>query len=349
MKSFQYYKQLHDEGLISMVKHRELPIYVLSFKHLVRGHARFNEISHIRGLVIDASGNILARPFPKFYNYFEEEVTSEELDDEFNLYEKLDGSLIILFNYNGEWLTTTRGTFHSEQAVIAKDIIDKGAMVDTSKLSTCFTYLFEYTSHANRVVVEYNEERLTLLAMYNTYTGVEIPLPISAIIPGISYMVRPVAVNVKGEEALMEFQRKNLPNKEGYVAVSLTTGKRYKFKFADYWELHKVLTRDITCKTLLEDVLKHGSWDDSLLYSKAKETEFTKQCRAFTDDYISNMAGLLKQDLKRIRNCSHEIFNDSPAKQAILATLSSELDYIDTLKLYKNKISNEFNKRVQRK
>jgi RNA ligase len=54
-----------------------------------------------RGLVLDTEGNVIAKPFPKFFNY--EELKPEDIPNEnFEVYEKMDGSLGILFYYEEE-------------------------------------------------------------------------------------------------------------------------------------------------------------------------------------------------------------------------------------------------------
>ena len=54
-----------------------------------------------RALITDHSGNIVARFFPKFFKMGERE--DEELTGDFIVQEKLDGSLGVIFNYDGKW------------------------------------------------------------------------------------------------------------------------------------------------------------------------------------------------------------------------------------------------------
>jgi len=55
----------------------------------------------MRGTILDIEGNVIAKPFPKFFNY--EEHEPEEIPNEsFRVYEKLDGSLGIIFYYERE-------------------------------------------------------------------------------------------------------------------------------------------------------------------------------------------------------------------------------------------------------
>ena len=71
-----------------------------------------------RGIILTHDGEIVATPFPKFFNWGERDQTWPA--ESFHVYEKLDGSLIIAFWHNGEWHTATKGSFHSEQAQWAK-------------------------------------------------------------------------------------------------------------------------------------------------------------------------------------------------------------------------------------
>ncbi len=69
-----------------------------------------------RGLILDlATQQVIATPFPKFFNYGE---LSQTIPDEpFEVYEKLDGSLGIAYHYQGQWHIATKGAFDSAQAV----------------------------------------------------------------------------------------------------------------------------------------------------------------------------------------------------------------------------------------
>ena len=88
-----------------------------------------------RGTVYEVStGKLVARAFPKFFNFSElsENKQKEILNSKyFNTYEKLDGSLGIIYFYDGEWRVNTRGSFSSDQAIKGKELLDK---LDTSQL-----------------------------------------------------------------------------------------------------------------------------------------------------------------------------------------------------------------------
>ena len=92
-----------------------------------------------RGLVLDVENQtVVATPFPKFFNALERGETIPDLP--FEIFEKVDGSLIIIFWHAGEWRTATKGTFGSAQAQWAAERL-KGC--DLSALSRGTTYLAE--------------------------------------------------------------------------------------------------------------------------------------------------------------------------------------------------------------
>lgn len=76
-----------------------------------------------RGLILNkTTGEIVARPFDKFFNWFERGRFSRS--PIMQVYEKLDGSLGILYRTeDGELRIATRGSFDSEQAQYATKLL----------------------------------------------------------------------------------------------------------------------------------------------------------------------------------------------------------------------------------
>jgi RNA ligase len=80
---------------------------------------------------------VVARPFKKFFNIEEGKHTPTS---EFEVFDKMDGSCIILFYYNNEWIFATRGSFTSAQAIKAKELSFKYPLDELDKNNT---YVFE--------------------------------------------------------------------------------------------------------------------------------------------------------------------------------------------------------------
>lgn len=121
---------------------------------------------HARGLILDmVRREVVATPFPKFFNVSEEARGPLTLPDKpFEVFEKLDGSLIILFHWKGEWRAATRGALGTDQALWAQDWM---AGKDLAELDPSATYLCEAIYPENRIVIEYAESGLVLLSAYD--------------------------------------------------------------------------------------------------------------------------------------------------------------------------------------
>jgi ribosomal protein L10 len=160
-----------EEGLVYKQVHPTLPLTIWNYSEKVQYEGLFDDVTlQTRGLVTDDKGNVVARPFRKFFNIEEERHTPTS---EFDVYEKMDGSLGILFNYEGQWVMATRGSFASDQSLKGFFMLQK---YDFKKLHKDYTYLFEIIYDDNRIVVKYDYEDLVLLGMINTETGYEVDL-----------------------------------------------------------------------------------------------------------------------------------------------------------------------------
>ena len=134
-------------------------------------------VRHCRGLVFDQkTDRIICRPMPKFFNHFNyREDYLQELFSTMNyeVQEKVDGSCVNLWHYDGEWHTSTLGSFESEQAYIAQAIIK--AKFDLSKLLHYCTYVFEVVYPKNRIVMNYGKTKdVRFLMHFDRDNGMEL-------------------------------------------------------------------------------------------------------------------------------------------------------------------------------
>ena len=157
-------KKYEEDGLLYRQSHQTLDLDIWNYSEKVQYDGLWDEITLMcRGLVTNSNGDIVARPFRKFFNIEEGKHTPTE---QFTVYEKMDGSLGILFYYKGEWVFATRGSFTSEQSVKGFEMLKK---YDYEKLHKDYTYLFEIIYEENRIVVKYSFEDLVLLLYHRTY------------------------------------------------------------------------------------------------------------------------------------------------------------------------------------
>jgi RNA ligase len=127
-------------GLIVKQEHPTLPLSIYNYSRTCQYDRLWDAVTlDCRGLVLDNEGNVVAKPFPKFFNM--EELSDSEIPNEsFEVFEKMDGSCIICFYYNDEWIRATRGSFISEQAIMANKLLQKYPI---EKLDKNNTYIFE--------------------------------------------------------------------------------------------------------------------------------------------------------------------------------------------------------------
>ena len=172
-------REYEEQGLIRSQTHPESDLIIWNYTQKCQGERKFDDYTIMcRGLVTDPLGQVYARPFDKFFNWDEHE--SPELKDipqneTFVAYDKMDGSLGILYWVGEIPYIATRGSFTSDQATWATSIFRKIAnysFFDKSK-----TYLFEILVKWNRIVVSYDFEGLVLLAIRDIESGQFVNLP----------------------------------------------------------------------------------------------------------------------------------------------------------------------------
>lgn len=197
-----------------------------------------------RGLVYDADTlEVLARPFPKFFNYGQEPRAQRRWseDEMVVVTDKLDGSLGISYTApDGQLAIATRGSFTSEQAVHATHVL-RTRYAGFEPLPGK-TYLFEIIYPENRIVVDYHGlDDLVLIGVVDIQSGLTFS-PIHD--AGFTHWGWPGPVVRQApykrfRDALAAPPR---PNAEGLVVHFLDTDERVKIKQDDYVALHKIVT-----------------------------------------------------------------------------------------------------------
>jgi RNA ligase len=244
-----FLEKLHkylEEGLVMKQIHPTLPLTIWNYTPKVQYENLWDEVTLMcRGLVTDNDGNIVARPFKKFFNIEEGKHISTK---EFEVFEKMDGSLGIMFKYNGLMVCATRGSFTSEQSVWMNKFADEynyqNIIVDG------FTYLFELIFPQNRIVVDYgNQERMVLLGIIKTESGEEVPYD------DIFFDGWDVVEKYDGVKDYTTLKNMVKNNHEGFV-VRFSNGDRMKVKGEEYIRLHKIMTNIST--TSVWEILSNG-------------------------------------------------------------------------------------------
>lgn len=273
--------QYIDEGWISKTNHPTLPIAVYNYTRKTQFDRHWDDITiSCRCLVLDNDGNLIAKSFDKFFNL--EELGNINFPNEpFEVYEKLDGSIILAFRYDNTWIITSKSSFTSLHAIEASNLFYK---LEYDKLFSDLinvSIVFEYISDWNRIVVRYDRTRLVLLSMYSIDLNKEIPLSaIQAIYSeNIDYPKR------YNPDSFTSLKNKISDNEEGFV-IRFDSGFRFKIKGEEYVKLHKMLT-NINNIDIWESL--KNNYDINKLINDLPD-EFDIWAKSIIDDLLSQKA-----------------------------------------------------------
>jgi len=271
------------EKYICEQKHPVLDLIIWNYTNSCQFDNAWDEYTSMaRGLITDLDGNIISRPFKKFFNINTFEGTKlEELPAEIpEIYEKIDGSLGISYPDGDRYSIATRGSFSSDQAIWAtKWLKDKSLPLETG-----FTYLFEIIYPENRIVVNYgNKQELVLLAVINIETGEEINFEEEAKKLGVNCAKK---INSKLEDLLNSLETLS-DNEEGYV-VRYSNNFRVKMKGQEYVRLHRLIT-GFSNKSIWELLANNQKFDEFL---ERVPDEFYKWVNQIKTDLGDKFSGL---------------------------------------------------------
>lgn len=229
-----------------------------------------------RGISFDLFGNIIARPFHKFFNLEERNETRdiELTQDNHIVMEKIDGSLVFPVPTEnscfGYVMCTKAGK--TDIGDMALDFILSNGYGEYIKkfVEKGLTPLFEFCSKKNRVVINYDTTRLYLLGAREIKSG--------------RYLTKEEIVNVAGVPP-MELAAehgaftKNMVNtlryqydREGIVIFNTENQQMYKVKTDWYLNLHKAVDSLRNEKNVLEIIL-NDDLDDLLPVLQDKDRD----------------------------------------------------------------------------
>lgn len=252
----------HEKRLVSRREHPDAPHLVT---YCYTDEATFSGawdsvVEAARGLILDFRANqVIATPFPKFFNYGER-GRFDLPDEQFEVFEKLDGSLGIVFHDGERWRVATKGSFVSEQAKWADAWLSERAFAG---LVPGVTYCFEIVYPENRIVIRYDFAGLVVLGAYLP-DGREMETEdLWVVANGLGTRVA-TSYHYESVDEIIEAVKTFGADREGFV-VRFANGYRVKIKGAEYLRVHRLASR-ITPLGLW-DAMQNG--DD--LYAIRKE------------------------------------------------------------------------------
>ena len=238
-----------------------------------------------RGIKFCSDGLILARPFRKFFNYGERGADLPVHRPHY-ITHKLDGSMIHPVLLERRLFFHTRKG-HTDVAKKAERHVLSTPGIDYQGFSHAaikagFTPIFEFTSPNNRIVLRYEEDILTLLAMRHMVSGDLVSREVLTEW-GRRYKVPVVPrfnMTLPGQVDEFVKHTRGLIDAEGYV-IYLDDGYMVKIKAEDYVLKHRALD-EMGSKKKVVALCAQGFMDDVLpILSEADADELVAFNHAF--------------------------------------------------------------------
>lgn len=234
-----------------------------------------------RGLLFHKDGTIMARRLHKFFNINERDETRFEtvdFDQPHVILEKLDGSMItpVVTDAGLRWGTKMGITDvsmgaelfvakHPHYAKLASDLMGRG-----------LTPIFEWCSRKQRIVVDYPEDRLVLIAVRNTVTGEY--MSFDALEAFAEMLDIDVVKAYEGTAANMRHlmdETKDAEGIEGWI-IRFDDGHMLKVKGEWYLRIHK--TKDnLSFEKNVVDLLVNEKMDDVKAFMMEEDRQRVEQ------------------------------------------------------------------------
>lgn len=237
-----------------------------------------------RGLILDASRDwaVVSLPFFRFANYGES--WADPIDWSTALVqEKVDGSLMIVWHYDGKWNVSTKGSPDAGGQVDIHPFtfaqlfwrVWKDRGYQESMLSEDWTYMFELVSPFNRVVVPHQEADLVLIGVRALSSGQELPMWMEY--PGLPKPVKEYPLT-SIDEVITAAGKLTPDTGEGFVVVDKDF-HRVKVKSPAYLLIHHA--KDGFGQRRMIDLLRTGETSEVLSYFPEYQKQYDELFQKF--------------------------------------------------------------------
>lgn len=296
-------EDLNAELGIKSTHHPELPLVILNYDQIESKPKTHPIVRECRGLVLDSNEwNLVAKSMNRFFNWGEVQDEMGLFDfSNFIAHSKEDGSLVLIYHFNGKWHANTRGSFGLDlmqhQQFSWREGICNALGINSlddidPKLDPNICYVCEFVSPWNKIVRRYSSPQLFLLTAFNGKDELH-HNDVDHMTHGL--FERPVKYQFNGIDEIQEFlkqQASDDPTFEG-VVIHDHNGHRFKIKSPTYLGLHRMRGEGDNIfhpKNLLPFVLTGE--DDELLTYFSEVADSYYELKRKVDSYYENTLSL---------------------------------------------------------
>ena len=324
--------------------------YVM-FNYNVLESDSYNEIvAEARGLVLDSQYDFctVRKGFNRFFNYGEGPAAKIDWDTA-SATIKEDGTLLFLSHYDGRWIWGTRRNFDIDEAemsnalyptfgTLLKDIARKhypkfpyyGGVATMGQ--NC-TWCFELCSRFNRIVIDYPEPKLFLLAKFDNDSGREFPQYLVDADARYLCVDRPKYYKMSSVDDYAQLVEGFGIQHEGVVVLD-GKGDRIKMKSKLYFQLHKQMSNGAMEVEAMVGLIRKGEDAEFLSY-------FPDYKEKFDDVRLRVNAALMRA--KFIKCCAEgEINKEHLDRRTFALRHKDEPQSMLWFKAYDGKLTDDF-------
>lgn len=283
-----------------------------------------------RGLIVE-DGQIIARGPRKFFNLGQ---TKYKTSDIVSVFEKVDGSLVIPYLQNGIVYFATRGSFTSEQAKVATNILHEydeffqNAIIEI--LEEGRTPIFEIIYPENKIVVNYGDRReLIYIGTVDNKNGLIDFYSDRQLFSDFVYLIK----EYKNDQLTIP------ENSEGFV-VQMNNNVCAKIKSDWYLKIHKLVTNKDLYRTTLISMI-----DEDMEWISEVPDEFYNEIQVYQRNIEAEVDVITEKiilSLQEIKTC---LFED---KDIAIAIQKNEKEIRDLMFIFWRKGHKDLRKHVLR-
>ncbi len=315
-------QEMLDQNYIRVNKHPTCDLHIYNYTQFAEYERVWNEITlSCRGLILNENLEVIARPFTKFFNLDEDENQIIP-NTSFEVYDKLDGSLGILYWIEDTPYIASRGSFNSDQSNKATAMLHNQYKTSWSLLNKIHTYIFEIIYPENRIVLDYGStEALVLLGIVDTATAHELPLQDFGF---------PLVEKYDGLKDINALKMLNQDNKEGFV-IKFSNNYRLKVKFDEYLRLHRIIT-EVSNVNIWEYLKTKQSMEEILESVPDEFFDWVKQTKRDLEDQYETIEKQCQKDFKVLDTIKETALYFQTCKYpSVLFSMLNNRDYAEII------------------
>ena len=249
----------------------------------------FNEeiCCEARGLILEeGTWKVVRMAFKKFFNLGESCAAKIDWDTAVAT-EKIDGSIISVFYYDGKWRIATNSTIDAFKAELNgvgpyktfgelfESVLPLSRFSEFSNILAHQCYTFELVSPYNKVVIDYPETKVYLLSIRDMNTLVEHPLDeVEEFAARFGFTV-PERYDLNNEADYRKLVE-DMPEGHEGIVVRDANGERVKIKTLLYFQMHKAKNNGVITLERIVDLIRANDHYEFLSYFHEYQPIFDK-------------------------------------------------------------------------